>query len=215
MRFLFLLLVGFITLFANANRHTIVQEYQLSKDGTHYSTIEDFQSLEDIKDFTGATLFHKFILDKEIIGTHTYYLKSLGNAQGIQKVSLAHRIVDNNIIIKIDKNTPSEIIIETKTPTRASFLLFNVLDDYEDYLKNNTLKDSSESQIEFVHKSMTMKSSKSPHDLGWKKRQSLQGMFNSKDTDAVSDTLMKNYFMSGIPHIKRRKKSARGFPLIP
>ena len=89
------------------------------------------------------------------------------------------------------------------------------LDDYEDYLKNNTLKDSSESQIEFVHKSMTMKSSKAPHDLGWKKRQSLQGMFNSKDTDAVSDTLMKNYFMSGIPHIKRRKKSARGFPLIP
>jgi len=89
------------------------------------------------------------------------------------------------------------------------------LDDYEIFLKDNNLKDSGEAQTEFVHKSMTMKSSKAPHDLGWKKRGNLQGMFNSKDTDAVSDTLMDNYFMSGTPHLNKRKKSSKGFPLIP
>ena len=131
MRLLLLLFISFITLYANANRHAIVKEYQLSQDGIHYSKIQDFHSLEDIKDYVGATLFHKIILDKEVIGAHTYYLKSLGNADGVQKVSLTYSVVDNNIIIKIDKNTPSEIIIETKAPNRASFLLFNVLDDYE------------------------------------------------------------------------------------
>lgn len=85
------------------------------------------------------------------------------------------------------------------------------LSDYKDYLKDNNLQDSAENQIEFVYKSMIMKSSKAPHDLGWRSRGELQGMFNSKDTDAISDSLMKNYFRSGVPHLKRRKAQSKKY----
>jgi hypothetical protein len=82
------------------------------------------------------------------------------------------------------------------------------LSDYNDYLKDNGLTNSGENQIAFVYKNMTMKSSKAPHDLGWRSRGELQGMFNSDDTDAISDSLMKNYFRSGVPHIDWRKKKS-------
>ena len=85
------------------------------------------------------------------------------------------------------------------------------LDDYNKYLKDNSLTDSAENQIEFVYKNMTTKSSKSPHDLGWRSRGELQGMFNNDDTDAISDSLMKNYFRSGVPHIDRRKKASKKY----
>ncbi len=82
------------------------------------------------------------------------------------------------------------------------------LTDYKKYLKDNGLTNSAENQMAFVYDSMTMKSSKAPHDLGWRSRGELQGMFNSKDTDVITDSLMKNYFRSGVPHIGRRKKAS-------
>ena len=100
---------------------------------------------------------------------------------------------------------------QDKGPARGLFQFDSQLSDYKKYLKDNNLKDSPENQIEFVYKTMTMKSSKAPHDLGWKKRKNLQGMFNSQDTDGITDVLMDNYFMSGKPHINRRKKASKRY----
>lgn len=85
------------------------------------------------------------------------------------------------------------------------------LSDYNEYLDDFELKDSGQNQIGFVYKSMTEKSSKAPHDLGWRSRGELQGMFNSEDTDAISESLMKNYFRSGVPHMDRRKDSSKKY----
>jgi len=85
------------------------------------------------------------------------------------------------------------------------------LSDYNQYLKANNLANSAENQIAFVHANMTQKSSKAPHDLGWRSRGELQGMFQGSDTDTVSDSLMKNYFRSGVPHIDRRKEASKKY----
>lgn len=82
------------------------------------------------------------------------------------------------------------------------------LSDYNQYLTDNSLTNSAENQIAFVNASMTQKSSVAPHDLGWQSRGELQGLFKGSDTDTISDSLMKNYFRSGVPHMDRRKKSA-------
>ena len=96
------------------------------------------------------------------------------------------------------------------------------LDDYHKYLKDNGLTDSSESQIAFVYENMTNggysldKStgdyvSNSPHEIGGVARRNLQGMFQGTDTDAISDSLMKNYFKSSKPHMAERKKASKRY----
>ena len=85
------------------------------------------------------------------------------------------------------------------------------LSDYKKYLKDNNLINSGENQIAFVKASMTQKSSVAPHDLGWKSRGELQGLFQGSDTDTINDSLMKNYFRSGVPHMGRRKKASKKY----
>ncbi len=128
-----LLLTLFFSTLLNATivRHEIIKEYQLSRDGVHFTTLKDFTSLDDIKGFVGGKLIHKVILNRALLTDAHYYVKSIGNAQGVTSVSLPHQIINNDLIYRIDHNTPETIYIGTETKDVAHFMLFHILNDHE------------------------------------------------------------------------------------
>lgn len=95
------------------------------------------------------------------------------------------------------------------------------LSDYKKYLKDNGLTDSSENQIEFVYKNMTIDSytknkqgkyvSKAPHEIGGTNRGMLQDAMKHQDVNDSTESLMDDYFRSGVPHEDWRKKSAEKY----
>jgi len=91
------------------------------------------------------------------------------------------------------------------------------LDDYESFLKDHSLKDSKESQIDFVYKSMTTNgydskgNSKAPHEIGGTNRGMLQDAMKNQDINDSTESLMDDYFHSGVPHEDRRKKSSEKY----
>ena len=113
------------------DRHKAIESYQLSNDGVHFTNLEAFENLEDAKAFWGDTLFHKLILDKQILNGSTYYLKSLGNAEHLISISVPCTIEGDDLIFKIDKASPREILIETQSRQASEFMLFDIITPYE------------------------------------------------------------------------------------
>ncbi len=95
------------------------------------------------------------------------------------------------------------------------------LNDYRKYLKDNGLTDSAENQIEFVYKNMTIDSyskdkqgkyvSNAPHEIGGTNRGMLQDAMKNQDINDSTESLMDDYFHSGVPHEDRRKKESEKY----
>ena len=131
MRFFLIALFLSTLLQATVIRHEIIKSYELSRDGVTFTPIRDFKSLDDIKSFVGGKLVHKVILNKTLLKEHTYYVTSLGNAQGVVSVSVPYEIMGNDLIYRVNSESPEMIFIETVTPDVAHFMLFHLLNGYE------------------------------------------------------------------------------------
>ena len=131
MKIALLLFTLCLTLLADTNRYNMIKEFYLSKGNAPYTQILKLENIQDIKAYVGSTLSYKVLLNKEGIGDNVYYFKSIQNASYLISVSIPYEIVDNCIIFKIDKNSPDEVIVKANTPTLQSYLLFDILSEYE------------------------------------------------------------------------------------
>ena len=126
----FLLLLT--SLYAKVDRYEIVKGYYVTKDNVHYTQImeHDYKAL---RPYVGGELTYKIVVDtSKIEEDRPLYIKFRDETDAVKSVSVDYEVIDDNILIQLNKNSPKEIYIETTCKTALSMIyFFDILNAFE------------------------------------------------------------------------------------
>jgi len=105
MRFFIILFFCIVSLYSKSVRDSIITDVLLSTDNKNYI------SIEKVEDFKEPVFTAKFILNTTILKDKNFYLKILAESEYIKSSSLSYILKNDLPVYKINKNTPSELII--------------------------------------------------------------------------------------------------------
>jgi len=131
MKYIFLFLFLLSTVYANSTRYEIPKAFFLSKDQVNFEKLDiESTQLSYFCPYVDSNVTYKITLNTKRLKKIPYYLKS-ENAHTVTSASVPYTILDDNIIIKLDENTPEEILINMQSKGLESFLLFDMLNEFE------------------------------------------------------------------------------------
>ncbi len=147
-------------------------------------------------------------------------LIGMGASQPPSRVEFVQNILSSRYSPEVVAGMMGNIDVETggtfdpmqkqaEGPGRGLFQMEGkMLRAYEKYIADNNLKNTAQSQLDFMSEIL---SNSSVYDIGAGHRKAMKKAFESGDVDTITSEFSKRVLRPGKPHLDRRLESARRF----